>query len=111
MCTQAGDRVRRMFNRTRCPGPDFPDLAMYYQAEPPSADMALGRIRRLVPIFPSYPRWRLTVGSRRTDKRDNVDNSFLPWGHHRKLKENPLSRKSRKIVSGEPASPESRFDF
>jgi len=73
--------------------------------------MALGRIRRLVPIFPSYPRWRLTVGSRRTDKRDNVDNSLLPWGHHRKLKENPLPRKSRKIVSGEPASPESRFDF
>ena len=111
MWTQAGDRVRRMFIRTRCPGPDFPDLAMYYQAEPPSADMALGRIRRLVPTFPSYPRWRLTVGSRRTDKRDNVDNSLLPWGHHRKLKENPLSRKSRKIVSGEPASPESRFDF
>jgi hypothetical protein len=111
MWTHAGDRVRRMFNRTRCPGPDFPDLARYYQAEFSTAEMALGRIRRLVPIFPSYPRWRLTVGSRRRYQHNHVDDSLLPWGHHRKLRENLLSRKSRKIVSGEPASPESRFDF
>jgi hypothetical protein len=97
MWTQAGDRVRRMFIRARCPGPDFPDLAMYYQAELSTADMALGRIRRIVPIFPSYPRLRLTVGSRRRDQRNHVDVRLLPWGHHRILRENLLARKSRKL--------------